>query len=101
MMVITSPSVSSNGNPPTKTYAESTSRLDQRCGEDREGMTRTFIVIVPTCRCSVPAECELTFIDAVDLADDAAKDECGYEVSWEKGRTSSWSLGVVAGVVGR
>jgi hypothetical protein len=44
-------------------------------------MRRTFIVIVPTCRCSVSAECELTFVDAVDLADDAAKDECGCEAS--------------------
>lgn len=36
-----------------------------------DGGRHTFIVIVPTCRRSVSTESEFTFVDAVDLADDA------------------------------
>jgi hypothetical protein len=70
-MVITSPSVSSNGKPPAKMYAESFDR--QRSGIsssiiEPKPSSFTLIIIMPTC--SVEAELELSFVDPVDLADD-------------------------------
>lgn len=70
-MVITSPSVNSNGKPPTKTYAESSQGISTFVKKGRRD-NNTFIVVMPTRFCAVSAEFELAFVDAVDFADDAA-----------------------------
>lgn len=57
----------------------------------REGARQTFIVIVPTRFCAVPAELELAFVDPVDFADDTVwEGKISMGLSWGKGVRTSW-----------